>query len=224
MRGVHNSYELFRIHMKKNKKKQFHTGKPTKHQKGRSISAGPDRFAIIRSLIRGKPKFLPFIQGQANQHARTSSDGRPYMTRVATALLHRAKQAVDSGGPALAWDQAAPLKWPWITSCMEDHHVGCHWPSSLQPAAVGRPHLGQVANYVAGKMLVNRQPLFTTVFRLAITFSASPKRVMLIVMHYLGSNNWTCQANARHCCCAPASDLQHCSTDVLSHCSQGVIQ
>jgi hypothetical protein len=65
MRGVNSSYELLRTNMKKNKK-QFNTGKPTKHRKGRSISPSPDRFAIIRSLIRGKPKVLPFIQGQAN--------------------------------------------------------------------------------------------------------------------------------------------------------------
>jgi hypothetical protein len=64
MRGVNSSYELLRINMKKNKK-QFNTGKPTKHRKGRSISPSPDRFAIIRSLIRGKPKVLAFIQGQA---------------------------------------------------------------------------------------------------------------------------------------------------------------
>jgi hypothetical protein len=59
MRGVNTSYELLRINMKKNKK-QFNTGKPTKHQKGQSISPSPDRFAIIGV----NPKSCPLFKGR----------------------------------------------------------------------------------------------------------------------------------------------------------------
>jgi hypothetical protein len=66
VRGHAGGQQLVRTVENKYEKKQFNTGKPTKHRKCRSISPSPHRFAIIRSLIRGKPKVLPFIQGQAN--------------------------------------------------------------------------------------------------------------------------------------------------------------
>jgi hypothetical protein len=87
---VNNSHELFRIDMKK-QQKQFNTGKPTNHRKDRSISPNPDRFAIIRLLIPGKPKVLPFVQGQAN-YSNTKGDSNS--KRNTAALQHLGQQSL----------------------------------------------------------------------------------------------------------------------------------